>query len=105
MKRLSTVMADNNKVKIWIQLADAENPIALSISPEDEENYRKAEELVNTLWKKWMERFNGTSNDVLGRVAFQFARLYLEAYGENRQVNDFLTNMDQTLETLVEDLE
>ena len=52
-----------------------------------------------------MERFNGTSNDVLGRVAFQFARLYLEAYGENRQVNDFLTNMDQTLETLVEDLE
>ena len=49
LKRLSTVMADNNKVKIWIQLADAENPIALSISPEDEENYRKAEELVNTL--------------------------------------------------------
>ena len=98
-------MADNNKVKIWIQLADAENPIALSIKPDEEENYRKAEELVNTLWHKWMNRFGEKSGDILARVAFQFARLYLEAYGENRQVNDFLTNMDQTLETLVEDLE
>ena len=38
-------MADNNKEKIWIELADA-NPIALSISPGEEESYRKAEELV-----------------------------------------------------------
>ena len=93
-------MADNNKVKIWIQLADAENPIALSINPEEEENYRKAEELVNTLWKKWMNRFNATSADVLARVAFQFARLYLEAYGENRQVNDFLTDLNNQLDAL-----
>jgi len=94
-------MADNNKVKIWIQLADAENPIALSINPEEEENYRKAEELVNTLWRKWMNRFNASSADVLARVAFQFARLYLEAYGENRQVNDFLTDFEQKIDTLL----
>ena len=94
-------MADNNKVKIWIQLAAATNPIALSINPEEEEHYRKAEELVNTLWKKWMTRFNGDSEDVLGRVAFLFARLYLEAYGENRQVNEFLTDLDQQLDALI----
>jgi len=94
-------MADNNKEKIWIQLADAEKPIALSINPEEEENYRKAEELVNTLWRKWMNRFNGTSADVLTRVAFQFARLYLEAYGENREVNEFLTDLDKKLDALV----
>jgi len=94
-------MADNNKTRIWIQLADAANPIALSINPEEEENYRKAEELVNTLWKKWMTRFNGTSEDVLSRVAFQFARLYLEAYGENRKVNEFLTDLDKQLDTLL----
>ena len=93
-------MADNNKVKIWIQLADAENPIALSINPDEEENYRKAEELVNTLWKKWMNRFSATSDDVLARVAFQFARLYLEAYGDNKQVNEFLTDLDKQLDTL-----
>ena len=94
-------MADNNKEKIWIQLADAANPIALSINPEEKESYRKAEELVNTLWKKWMTRFHGTSEDVLARVAFQFARLYLEAYGENRLVNDSLTELDQQLESLL----
>ncbi len=93
-------MADNNKVKIWIQLADA-NQIALSINPGEEENYRKAEELVNTLWSKWMNRFNDTSSDVLARVAFQFARLYLEAYGENRQVNEFLTDLDKQLNAMI----
>ena len=93
-------MADNYKEKIWIQLADAENPIALSINPDEEENYRKAEELVNTLWKKWMTRFGGDSADVLGRVAFQFARLYLEAYGENRLVNEFLEDLNKQLDDM-----
>ena len=93
-------MADNNKVKIWIQLADA-NQIALSINPGEEETYRKAEELVNTLWSKWMNRFNDASSDVLARVAFQFARLYLETYGENRQVNEFLTDLDQQLDAMI----
>ncbi|MBQ6080377.1 MAG: cell division protein ZapA [Muribaculaceae bacterium] len=93
-------MADNNKRKIWIQLADT-NQIALSVNPDEEENYRKAEELVNTLWTKWMNRFNSTSSDVLARVAFQFARLYLEAYGENREVNDFLTDLNQQVDALL----
>lgn len=95
-------MADNNKVRIRIQLADA-NQIALSVNPDEEENYRKAEELVNTLWRKWMNRFKDSSEDVLARVAFQFARLYLEAYGENRQVNEFLTDMDKKLDSLLGD--
>ena len=93
-------MADNDKVKIWIQLADA-NQIALSINPDEEGNYRRAEELVNTLWTKWMNRFNDTSSDVLARVAFQFARLYLESCGENRQVNEFLTDLDNQLDALL----
>ena len=93
-------MADNDKVKIWIQLADA-NQIALSINPDEEGNYRRAEELVNTLWTKWMNRFSDSSNDVLARVAFQFARLYLESYGENRQVNEFLTDLDNQLDALL----
>ncbi|MBR5686282.1 MAG: cell division protein ZapA [Muribaculaceae bacterium] len=87
-------------MRIWIQLADA-NQIALSVNPDEEESYRKAEELVNTLWRKWMNRFKDSSEDVLARVAFQFARLYLEAYGENRQVNDFLTDLNQQLDTLL----
>ena len=100
MTRQPDVMADNDKVKIWIQLADA-NQIALSINPDEEGNYRRAEELVNTLWTKWMNRFSDSSNDVLARVAFQFARLYLESYGENRQVNEFLTDLDNQLDALL----
>ena len=96
-------MADNNKVKIWIQLADAINPIALSVNPDEEESYRKAEELVNTLWRKWMNRFKDSSEDVLARVAFQFARLYLEAYGENREVNEFLTDLEEKVDALLGD--
>ena len=56
---------------------------------------------MNTLWTKWMNRFNDTSSDVLARVAFQFARLYLESYGENRQVNEFLTDLDNQLDALL----
>ena len=52
-----------------------------------------------------MNRFNDTSNDVLARVAFQFARLYLEAYGDNRQVNDFLTDLETRIDTLIGDEE
>jgi len=94
-------MADNNKIKIWMQLADV-RAIPLSINPEEEPNYREAENLVNTLWSKWMRRFseNGSSHDVLARVAFQFARLYLEAYNENRIANDFLTDFEKQLDDL-----
>ena len=50
-----------------------------------------------------MNHFKDSSEDVLARVAFQFARLYLEAYGENRQVNEFLTDMDKKLDSLLGD--
>jgi len=97
------VMADNNKHKIWIQLADVK-PIPLSILPEEEVGYREAEKLVNALWNKWMKRFSDTntsSQDVLARVAFQFARLYKEAYSENRSVNEFLTDFEKQLDDTI----
>ena len=95
-------MADNNKVKIWIQLADA-NPSALSINPGEEETYRKAEELVNTLWNKWINRFEGenSSQRVMAMVAFQFARLYSKSYNQNVAVNKFLTQFEQELNDVV----
>ena len=94
-------MESNDKnLNILIRIADVE-PIALTIPRDEEATYREAEKLVNTLWNKWTKRFNDTSNDVLARVAFQFARLYLEAYGENRQVNEFLSDLDQQLDALL----
>ena len=71
----------------------------------EEEGYREAEKLVNTLWNKWIDKFDGdnSSQRVMAMVAFQFARLYLEAYGENRQVNEFLTDLDKQLDAIIGD--
>jgi hypothetical protein len=44
---------------------------------------------------------NSSSHEVLARVAFQFARLYLETYQENKDVNDYLTEFEHQLDEIV----
>ncbi len=93
---------DDNKLNIKIRIADVE-PIALSIPSDEEANYREAEKLVNTLWNKWINRFDGdnSSQRVMAMVAFQFARLYSKAYNQNVAVNKFLTDFEQQLNDVV----
>ncbi|MBQ3959843.1 MAG: cell division protein ZapA [Muribaculaceae bacterium] len=95
-------MAADDKINIMIRLADVK-PIALSISREDEPQYRETEKLVNTLWNKWMERFrnSSTSEEVMARVAFQFARLYAQAYRDNVATNEFINDFEQKLDEIV----
>ena len=95
-------MAADDKINIMIRLADVK-PIALSISREDEPQYRETEKLVNTLWNKWMERFrnSSTSEEVMGRVAFQFARLYAQAYRDNVATNEFINDFEKRLDEIV----
>ena len=85
-----------------IRLADVK-PIPLSISRDEEPLYRETEKLVNTLWNKWMDRFknSSTSEEVMARVAFQFARLYAQAYRDNVTTNDFLHDFEQRLDEIV----
>lgn len=92
----------NDKQNIWIHLADTK-AMQLSVERNDESTYREAEKLVNTLWERWMRRFsdNSSSHEVLARVAFQFARLYLETYQDNKNVNDYLTEFEQKLDEIV----
>ncbi len=97
-------MATNDdKINIWIRLGDVKQPIPLSVNRDEEADYRNAENLVNTLWNKWMARFNDTSSsqEVMARVAFQFARLYAQAYNSNVALNDFLANFEQQLDEVV----
>jgi hypothetical protein len=93
---------DDNNLNIKIRIADVE-PIALSIPSDEEANYREAEKLVNTLWNKWINRFDGdnSSQRVMAMVAFQFARLYSKAYNQNVAVNKFLTDFEQQLNDVV----
>lgn len=93
---------DDNNLNIKIRLADVE-PTALTIPRDEEANYREAEKLVNTLWNKWINRFEGNdaSKRVMAMVAFQFARLYSKAYNQNVAVNKFLTDFEQQLNDVV----
>ena len=85
-----------------IRLADVE-PTALTIPRDEEANYREAEKLVNTLWNKWIKRFDGddSSKRVMAMVAFQFARLYSKSYNQNVAVNKYLTDFEQELDDVV----
>lgn len=95
-------MPGQSKHNIWIHLADVK-PIALNVSSDEEPLYREAERLVNSLWEKWMRMFNesGSSQEVLARVCFQFARLYLAAYNDNKQLANFLSDFERQLDEIV----
>ena len=96
-------MATNdNNLNILIRIADVE-PIALTIPSDEEASYREAEKLVNTLWNKWIDKFDddNSSQRVMAMVAFQFARLYSKSYNQNVAVNKFLTQFEQELNDVV----
>ncbi|MBP3737812.1 MAG: cell division protein ZapA [Muribaculaceae bacterium] len=100
-------MANEKRHNIWIQLADVNQPIALSVTPSDEVASREAEKLVNTLWDTWMKRYGekSSSHELLARVAFQFARLYWVAYQQSNEVNDYLADFERQLDELVVNVE
>lgn len=93
---------EQEKINIWIRIADLP-AIPLSINRDDESSYRETEKLVNTLWSKWNARFRETcsAQEVMARVAFQFARLYAQSYNKNVAVNDYLTNFEKRLDEIV----
>lgn len=95
-------MADDKKQNINIKIADVQ-PIPLQIRLEDERIYRDAEKLVNGLWLKWMQMFKDscTSKEVMARVAFQFARLYVEARSANVEVEEYLADFERQLDDMV----
>lgn len=100
---MTTIMA--SKKEIWLQLADV-RPIPLNITTDDETRCREAEQLVNSLWDKWMRQFadKGSSQEVLARVAFRFAKLYLDEYAHNKGVNAFLEKFEKELDAAVIDV-
>ena len=42
-----------------------------------------------------------SSEEVMARIAFQFARLYIEANTRNDEVNDILTGFEQKLNDIL----
>lgn len=94
-------MTEEEKQKIWICLGDVKN-VPLSVRRSDIDVYRKAEQSVNKLWGAWKTKFDKlSSEEVMARIAFQFARLYIEASTRNDEVNEILTNFEQKLNDII----
>ena len=76
--------------------------VPLSVRRSDIDVYRKAEQSVNKLWGVWKTKFDKlSSEEVMARIAFQFARLYIEASTRNDEVNEILTNFEQKLNDII----
>ena len=94
-------MAEEENQKIWICLGDVKN-VPLSVRRSDIDVYRKAEQSVNKLWGAWKTKFDKlSSEEVMARIAFQFARLYIEANTRNDEVNEILTDFEQKLNDII----
>ncbi|MBQ7941143.1 MAG: cell division protein ZapA [Muribaculaceae bacterium] len=94
-------MAEEEKQKIWICLGDVKN-VPLSVRRSDIDVYRRAEQSVNKLWGAWKTKFDKlSSEEVMARIAFQFARLYVEASTRNDEVNDILMDFERKLNDII----
>ena len=95
-------MPEGKKQNINIKIAGL-NPIPLQIEPDDEQMYRIAESGVNSVWIKWMQRFKGkcTSEEVMARVAFQFALHNARAKELNDDAENLLSEFENKLDELV----
>lgn len=81
-----------DKLNITIRIAELP-PFALQIDRKEEEMIRNAEYNVNKLWRTWRQRFTDkSSTEVLGMVAFQFAKLFTVL---NRQADETVAVLDR----------
>ncbi len=86
-----------DKLNITIRIADLA-PIPLAIEMKDEEVIRNAEYNVNQLWSAWCQKFKDkTSNEVLGMVAFQFAKLYQTLSNRENETEEVLEKFEERL--------
>lgn len=86
-----------DKLNITIRIADLA-PIPLAIEMKDEEVIRNAEYNVNQLWSAWCQKFKDkTSNEVLGMVAFQFAKLYQTLSNRENETEEVLEKFEEKL--------
>ena len=95
-------MAEDNKDIIYLNLGDLKNlPLTVS-SPYEHKVCRRAEEIVNKFWGAWKTRYDKlTSEELMSRIAFQMARMYVEANWQNAEVNEVLVAFERNLNELL----
>lgn len=90
-----------DKLNITIRVAELP-PIPLQINREEEEIVRNAEYNVNRLWRQWMQRFHDKSAyEVLGMVAFQFAKTFVVLNKQSETVGKMLDDFEAELDAIL----
>ena len=90
-----------DKLNITIRIADLA-PMPLAIEMKDEEVIRTAEYNVNQLWSTWSQRFKDkSSKEVLGMVAFQFAKLYQTLSNRENDTDELLEKFEEKLNQII----
>jgi len=92
-------MEDN--LKITIRIADLQ-PMMLNIPRVEEQANRTAEYNVNKLYVAWCERFKDkTPNEIMGMVAFRFAKLYQDLSDQINKTDEVLEKFEDALNDLL----
>ena len=95
-----------DKLNITIKVAN-QRPLRMAVSlGEEEEEVRQAEYVVNHVWAKWMDEkaADQSDSDVLAMTAIYFARLYIQEYRKNEEVERHLASFEETLDKILLDI-
>ena len=95
-----------DKLNITIKVAN-QRPLRMAVSlGEEEEEVRQAEYFVNHVWAKWMDEkaADQSDSDVLAMTAIYFARLYIQEYRKNEEVERHLASFEETLDKILLDI-
>ncbi len=95
-----------DKLNITIKVAN-QRPLRMAVSlGEEEEEVRQAEYFVNHVWAKWMDEkaADQSDSDVLTMTAIYFARLYIQEYRKNEEVERHLASFEETLDKILLDI-
>ncbi len=95
-----------DKLNITIKVAN-QRPLRMAVSlGEEEEEVRQAEYFVNHVWAKWMDEkaADQSDSDVLAMTAIYFARLYIQEYRKNEEVERHLASFKETLDKILLDI-
>lgn len=94
-----------DKLNITIKVAN-QRPLRMAVSLGEEEEVRQAEYFVNHVWAKWMDdkAADQSDSDVLAMTAIYFARLYIQEYRKNEEVERHLASFEETLDKILLDI-
>ena len=95
-----------DKLNITIKVAN-QRPLRMAVSlGEEEEEVRQAEYFVNHVWAKWMDEkaADQSDSDVLAMTAIYFARLYIQEYRKNEEVERRRASFEETLDKILLDI-